>query len=191
MASDFDVHRASTTRRERLPRCLETESLPGLTGLQFDVHPASTARSSASASRSLDPAALWTGFQWRRLKLRKSRWPPRVFGNSSGLSSRGGSWSSASSAIACSGTARLLSRVLVCLTRPFAYARRIWTTPAARSTSPCSSANNSEGRSPVAAGLRARGEGLTRSLRAGAAVYAQVAGRHRESLVSLRVQDRF
>src|SRR6266508_1004941 len=67
-----------------------------------------------------------------------------------------------SRAIACSGTARLLSRVLGCLTRPFAYARRIWTTPAARSTSPCSSANNSEGRSPVAAGLRARGEGLTR-----------------------------
>src|SRR3954463_3679675 len=58
----------------------------------------------------------------RRLKLRKSRWPPRVFGNSSGLSSRNGSWSSASSAIAWSGTARLLSRVLVCLTRPFAYA---------------------------------------------------------------------
>jgi hypothetical protein len=37
------------------------------------------------------------------------------------------------------------------LTRPVAYARRIWTTPAARSTSPCSSANNSEGLSPVAA----------------------------------------
>src|SRR5829696_537860 len=49
------------------------------------------------------------------------------------------------------GTARLLSRVLVCLTRPFAYARRTWTTPAARSTSPCSSPNSSEGRSPVAA----------------------------------------
>ena len=38
------------------------------------------------------------------------------------LSWRGRSWSSASSAIACGGTARLLSRVLVCLTRPFAYA---------------------------------------------------------------------
>jgi hypothetical protein len=62
MASDFDVHRASTTRRERLPRCLETESLPGLTGLQFDVHPASTARSSASASRSLDPGCSLDGF---------------------------------------------------------------------------------------------------------------------------------
>lgn len=42
-------------------------------------------------------------------------------------------------------------RVLVCLTRPFAYARRIWTTPAARSMSRYSSANSSEGRSPVAA----------------------------------------
>ena len=61
------------------------------------------------------------------------------------------SWSSASSAIACNETARLLNRVLVCSTRPFAYARRIWTTPAARSTSPCSSANSSEGLSPVAA----------------------------------------
>jgi hypothetical protein len=54
---------------------------------------------------------------------------------------RGRSWSSASSAIASSGTARLLGRVLVCLTRPFACARRIWMTPAARSTSPCLSAN--------------------------------------------------
>ena len=77
------------------------------------------------------------------------------------------SLSSASTAIACSGTARLLSRVLVCLTCPFAYARRIWTTAAARSTSPCSSANNSEGRRPVASGQRARGEGLTRSLTRG------------------------
>ncbi len=34
---------------------------------------------------------------------------------------------------------------------PFAYARRIWTTPAARSTSPHSSANSSDGLSPVAA----------------------------------------
>ena len=63
---------------------------------------------------------------------------------------RGRSWSSASSAIACSGTARTPAG-LRCLTRPFAYARRIWTTAAARSTSPCSSANSSEGRSPVAA----------------------------------------
>jgi hypothetical protein len=70
---------------------------------------------------------------------------------SNGLSRSGGSWSSASSAIACKGTARLLSRVFGCFTRPFAYARRTWTTQAARFTSPYSSANSSEGRSPVAA----------------------------------------
>jgi hypothetical protein len=37
--------------------------------------------------------------------------------------------SSASTAVAYSGTARLLSLVLVCLTRPFAYARRIMHDP--------------------------------------------------------------
>jgi hypothetical protein len=35
------------------------------------------------------PTLFWTGFQCRRLKLRKSRWPPRAFGNNSGLSPRG------------------------------------------------------------------------------------------------------
>jgi hypothetical protein len=39
------------------------------------------------------------------LKLRKSRWPPRAFGKSSGLPSRGRSWSSASSANADAETA--------------------------------------------------------------------------------------
>jgi hypothetical protein len=63
--SDLDVHRASTARRERLPRALETESLRGFVGLRFDVHPASTARSSASASRS-ETACSW---------LSTARWP--------------------------------------------------------------------------------------------------------------------
>jgi hypothetical protein len=45
--------------------------------------------------------------------------PPRIFGNKIGLSDAG-SRSSASSAFACSGTARVLSRVFVCLSRPFA-----------------------------------------------------------------------
>jgi len=48
---------------------------------------------------------------------------PRVFGNRISLSECGRR-SSASRAFACSGTARLLSRVFVCLSRPFAYARR-------------------------------------------------------------------
>jgi transposase InsO family protein len=59
------------------------------------------------------PAALWAGFQWRRPKLRKSIRPPREFGNRISLSERGRR-SSASNAFACSGTARLLSRVFVC-----------------------------------------------------------------------------
>jgi hypothetical protein len=50
--SDLDVHRASTARRKRLPRGLESVSLCGFAGLRGGVQPASTARSSASASRS-------------------------------------------------------------------------------------------------------------------------------------------
>jgi hypothetical protein len=97
-----------------------------------------------------------SGFQWRLPKLRKSIRPPREFANRIGFSDSG-SWSSASSAIACIGTARLLSRVFVCLSRPFANARRTYTTQRARSTSRRSSANSSEGRSPVAAANRTIG----------------------------------
>jgi len=46
------AHRASTARRETLSRGLETVSPRGFAGLRAGVHPASTARSSASASRS-------------------------------------------------------------------------------------------------------------------------------------------
>lgn len=102
------------------------------------------------------PAAVWAGFQWRRPKLRTSMRPPREFGNRIRFAD-GGRRSSPSSPIACSGTARVVSRVLVCLSRPFAYARRTYTTPAPRSTSRCSSANSSESRSPVAAANRTIG----------------------------------
>jgi DNA-binding CsgD family transcriptional regulator len=54
MASDLDVHRASTARRERLSGGLETVSPCGFARLRADVHPASTARSSASANRRVD-----------------------------------------------------------------------------------------------------------------------------------------
>jgi hypothetical protein len=58
-----------------------------------------------------------------RPKLPKSMWPPRAFGDRIAFSD-GGRRSSALSAIACRGTARVLSRVLVFLRRPFAYTRR-------------------------------------------------------------------
>jgi len=101
-------------------------------------------------AQRLDAGGRLGGFQWRQPKLRKSIRPPREFGNRIGFSDRG-IRQSASSAIACSGTARVLSRVLVCLSRPFAYARHTCTTPRARSMSRCSSANSSDGQSPVAA----------------------------------------
>src|SRR5215211_6437814 len=63
--SDPDVHRASTVRWERLPRGRETVSWCGFTALWAGVHPASTARSRASASRS-DTACSW---------LSTARWP--------------------------------------------------------------------------------------------------------------------
>src|SRR6266516_3094357 len=80
------------------------------------------------------PAAIWAGFQCRLPKLRKSMWRPREFGKRIGFSDAGRR-SSASSAIACSGTARVLSRVFVFLSRPLANTRRTYTTPAARSIS--------------------------------------------------------
>jgi hypothetical protein len=67
-ASDLDLHRASTSGRERRPRGLETESLCGFADLRADVHPASTARSSASASRSE------TAYSW----LSTARWPVKA-----------------------------------------------------------------------------------------------------------------
>src|SRR6266508_3775967 len=59
------VHRASTARQERFPRSLETVSWCGFAGMRADVHPASTALSSASASMS-DTACSW---------LSTARWP--------------------------------------------------------------------------------------------------------------------
>ena len=56
-------------------------------------------------------------------KTRKSIRPPPAFGNRIGLT-EAGSRSSASTTFACSGTARVLSRVFVFLTLPFANARR-------------------------------------------------------------------
>src|SRR6266487_3773744 len=47
-----DVHLASTMRRDRFRSGLETPSTSGLPGFGGGVHPASTARSSASASSS-------------------------------------------------------------------------------------------------------------------------------------------
>src|SRR6266699_3170410 len=70
------------------------------------------------------PAAIWAGFQCRLPKLRKSMWPPREFGKRIGFSDAGRR-SSASIAIACSGTARVLSRVFVFLSRPFANAPHV------------------------------------------------------------------
>src|SRR6267143_1473312 len=51
------------------------------------------------------PAAIWAGRQWRRPKTRKSIRPPRAFGKRIGLT-KAGSRSSASTALAWSGTAR-------------------------------------------------------------------------------------
>jgi hypothetical protein len=69
------------------------------------------------------PAAICAGRQWRRPKTRKSIRPPRAFGNRIGLT-EAGSRSSASTAFACNGTARVLRRILVFLILPFANARR-------------------------------------------------------------------
>src|SRR6266536_6232446 len=69
------------------------------------------------------PAATWAGRQWRRPKTRKSILPPRTFGNRIGLT-EAGRRSSASTAFACSGTARVLSLVLVFVILPFANARK-------------------------------------------------------------------
>jgi hypothetical protein len=60
------------------------------------------------------PAAICAGRQCRRPKRRKSILPPRPFGNRIGLT-EAGSRSSASTAFACNGTARVLSRVFVFL----------------------------------------------------------------------------
>src|SRR6266550_6677910 len=69
------------------------------------------------------PAAIWAGRQWRRPKTRKSIRPPRAFEKRIGFT-EAGRLSSASTAFACSGTARVLSLVLVFLILPFAYARK-------------------------------------------------------------------
>jgi hypothetical protein len=62
-----------------------------------------------------------------------------------------GDWSSAASAIACSGTARTLPSVFVDLSPPPVNARRTWTTRWSRSMSRRSSAIHALGRRPVAA----------------------------------------
>src|SRR5262249_50339032 len=102
------------------------------------------------ATQRLDAGSHLSGLPVTTAETRKSIRPPRAFGNRIGFADRG-SRSSASTAIAGRGTARVLSRVSVCLTRPFAYPRRTYTTPSSRSMSRCSSANSSDGRSPIAA----------------------------------------
>ena len=75
--------------------------------------------------------------------------PPCVWGERRVLSPRGRCWR-ASRARSRGGDPRVRTRVLGCSDPSVRSPWRIWTTPAARSMSPCSSANSSEGRSPVA-----------------------------------------
>ena len=75
------------------------------------------------AAQRLDAGSLLSRLPVAAAEAAEVERPPREFGNKMGFSA-GGSWSSASSAFACSGTARLLSRVFVRFNRPFANARR-------------------------------------------------------------------
>ena len=110
------------------------------------------------------PPPQWPGAHSRRRKPSRSNRPPRPAGNSSGVSSRGGSASSAASARR--GERYLPARALFVFPRstssPLTISvRRTVSTPAARSMSRRSSACHSSGRSRSRP--RTTGSGLVRA----------------------------
>jgi hypothetical protein len=63
--ASLGVHRTSTARRDRFLRGVESLLLTGFAGLRCDVHPASTALSTARASRRETACS----------RLSRARWP--------------------------------------------------------------------------------------------------------------------